>query len=266
MQNSEPMVDIHCHLAPDLDDGAQSWRESLAMARMAVADGIHKVVVTPHQLGVFSRNGAEQIRRRIGELRRWLAENQVSLEVHPGAEVHAEASLADKIRDGEVLTLADRGRHVLLDGTPDSLELLPTVLDALAAAGLTGVLAHPERLPALLRQPQRLKALVQRGCLLQITADSLVGANGDQPRQLAEWLLREGLVHVVATGAHGATSRRPLMRHAFIHITEATNADVARAVCCQNPGSIVDGADVVVVQPRRNSRLFGPWLKWRRAG
>ena len=266
MQISEPMVDIHCHLAPDLDDGAHSWRESLAMARMAVADGIQKVVVTPHQLGVYSRNGAEQIRRRIAELSRWLTDNQVALEVHPGAEVHAEPALADKIRAGEVLTLADRNRHVLLDGTPDSLELLPAVLEALAAVGLTGVLAHPERLPALLRQPQRLKALVQRGCLLQVTADSLVGANGEPTRQLAEWLLREGMVHLVATGAHGATSRRPLMRHAFLHISKTTSADVARAVCCSNPSAIVEGTEVAVAPPRRNSRLFGPWLKWRRAG
>ena len=98
MHQPAGFVDIHCHLLPGIDDGAKSWDESLAMARMAVADGITAIVVTPHQLGGFAHNRGPAIRQRTGELAELLARHEVPLTVLPGADVRimrAEGRIAD---------------------------------------------------------------------------------------------------------------------------------------------------------------------------
>ena len=115
MQPLEPFVDIHCHLLPEIDDGAANWDESLAMARMAVADGIGVVVATPHQLGAFSHNSAPKIRLAVEELQSRLEAERIPLQVLPGADVRIETDLAARLGRDEVLSLADNGRYVLLE-------------------------------------------------------------------------------------------------------------------------------------------------------
>ena len=113
--DSLPLVDIHCHLLPAIDDGATDSAESLAMARLAVADGITTVIVTPHQLGNYGRNAGEAIRTQCRQLQEFLDGHGVALQVLPGADVRIEPDMIRRIRAGDVLTLADRRKHVLLE-------------------------------------------------------------------------------------------------------------------------------------------------------
>jgi protein-tyrosine phosphatase len=266
MRQPDSFVDIHCHLVPGIDDGSKSWDESLAMARMAAADGIATVVVTPHQLGSFSHNHGDQIRERTEELQEFLDQHDVPLSVLPGADVRIEPDMLLKLRRGEVLTLADRGKHVLLELPHEIYFPLEPVLDELVKAGMAGILSHPERNQGLLKQPQLLEPLVEQGCLMQITAGSLLGTFGPQSQQLALWMLEHDLVHFVATDAHGPKSRRPLMRRAFEQVAEITDWQTAVALCCDNPGAVACGRDVHVQRRREKKRWCGmSWFGLRRA-
>jgi len=249
-------VDIHCHLLPGIDDGAQTWDDSLAMARMALDDGIATTVCTPHQLGNFGENRGEEIRRLVLELQARLDEARLPLRVLPGADVRIESEMMQRIKAGDVLTLGDRGRHVLLE-LPHELYLpLEPVLAELASAKLVGVLSHPERNEGILRNPGVLGPLVDAGCLMQITAGSLCGTMGPKCREMSESLLAEGLVHFVATDAHSPRSRRPLLRRAFERVAELTDAETALALCFTNPQCVADGRTVSggrrrAVRPKR---------------
>ena len=108
------LTDIHCHILPGIDDGAADWEESLAMARLAAEDGMPAVVATPHQLGIHGRNLGPEIRRRTAQLQERLREAGIGLAVLPGAEIRVEPDLWSKLASGELLSLADRQRHVLL--------------------------------------------------------------------------------------------------------------------------------------------------------
>jgi len=252
-------VDIHCHLLPGLDDGAKSLEESLAMARLAVADGTTTVIATPHQLGSFRQNAGDDIRQRVAELQRALDEAGIAINVLPGADVRIEPGMVESIGRGEVLTLGDHRRHVLVE-LPHELYLpLGPVLQELARRRMVGVLSHPERNQGILRQPNVLPPLVEAGCLLQITAGSICGTFGPQPREFCEWLLAEGLVHFVATDAHGPRSRRPLMRRAFERVVELTDEATAIELCAVNPGRVAVGRSV---RPGRRgrSRRRRKWL------
>lgn len=261
-----PFVDIHCHLVPSIDDGAKSWDESLTMARMAVADGIRTITVTPHQLGNYAHNTGTMIRERTAELQRFLDDHQVPLRVLPGGDVRIEPEMVRLLRSGEVLTLGDHRRHVLLELPHEMYFPLEGVLEQLAAIGMVGILSHPERNQGILKQPQVVEGLVARGCLMQLTGGSLLGAMGPHCQQVSEWMLERGLVHFLATDAHGPKSRRPLLRRACERAAQLTDWETAIALCCENPAAVAAGRDVTITPPKSAPRRsFGSWLPWRKA-
>jgi protein-tyrosine phosphatase len=267
MDETEPYVDIHCHLLPDIDGGSKSWDESLAMARMAVAEGTSTVICTPHQLGTYAHNNVHTVRARTSELQKLLQQQQVPLLVRPGAEVRLELNLIEQLLSGQVLTLADRNQHVLLELPHETYVPLGGVLKLLDKHGLTGILAHPERNQGLLRQYREIHALVRQGCLMQVTADSFLGMFGTRCQRYVEQMLVDGSVHFVATDARGAQSRRPLLRRAFEIVGEICGIDTAVELFCRNPACVDAGEPVPVRTPKPRHRIFlQSWLRRRQAG
>ena len=261
MQSPEALVDIHCHLLSGIDDGAASRDQSIAMARMAVADGITTIVATPHQLGTFSANDAATIRRLVVELQDTLDREEVALRVLPGADVRIEPDLAQLLAGGDVLSLAD-SRYVLLELPHEIYFPLDRLLEELAAVGHVGILSHPERNEGILADPAVLPGLVSRGCLLQVTAGSLLGAFGRRAQRLAEDLVVRRLAHFVSTDAHGTRHRPPLLAAAFARIGELAGPQTAVELCCRNPAAMVANRNIAAFEPRSGMRRPAPWTNW----
>jgi protein-tyrosine phosphatase len=261
MQN---FIDIHCHLLPAVDDGAKHLDESLAMARMAVDDGLATIIATPHQLGGSPLAG-DFIRLQTIQLRQALQAAQLPLEVYSGADVRIEPGLVQQIQIGNVLTLADRRKHVLLELPHELFLPIDQLLKELRVGGMVGILSHPERNEGLLSDPTPLYGIVAQGGLLQITAGSLLGTFGNRVRQFAEALVVEGLVHFVATDAHGTNARPPLMKGAFQRVCELTDESTALDLCVRNPAHVVGGHDVVGGQRAKSRRGLRRWFGARQS-
>jgi protein-tyrosine phosphatase len=136
---------------------------------------------------------------------------------------------------------------------------LEPVLAELSQRGMMGILSHPERNLGILRQPAVLAPLVAAGCLLQVTAGSLCGTMGAECQKFSEWLLSEGMVHFLASDAHGPRSRRPLLRRAFERTSELTDEQTALDLCSLNPGRVAMGQSVPAgkrERPRRRRKWF----------
>lgn len=257
------LVDIHCHLLPGIDDGAGSLQESLAMAQMAVDDGIGTIIATPHQLGNFADNQGDDIRRRIAELQAELDSAGIPLKVLPGADVRIEDGMIAGLRDGSVVSLGDHRKHVLLELPHELYMPLEPVLEQLARIRMTGILSHPERNQGILTRPELLEPLVDAGCLMQVTAGSLCGTFGRDCQQLAERMVADGLVHFVATDAHGVRSRRPLLSRAFERVGELAGEAAAMDLCCRNPGRVAAGEPVPGGRQKTTPRRRG-WFGFRK--
>jgi protein-tyrosine phosphatase len=259
-------ADIHCHLLPGIDDGSPDLETSLAMARMAVDDGIHTIIVTPHQLGNFAHNHGDDIRARTLELQQLLDAHQIPLEVMPGGDVRIEDGMVEKLVSGQVMTLGDQGRHVLLELPHELYFPLEPVLDALERQGMIGILSHPERNQGIMRDVSMLESLVERGCLMQVTAGSLMGTFGSRSQELGEWMLEQGMVHFVATDAHGIKSRRPLMNRAYDRVAELIGEDLAADLCSINPELVALGKDVAGGIRVRQRRGWGRFFTSKKVG
>lgn len=239
----EAFVDIHCHLIPGIDDGAETIEHTLDMARTAVADGIGTIIVTPHQLGSSSVRG-ELIRERTRQLQQILHEHTVPLHIEPGADVRIEPNLASRIQSGDVLTLADKRKHVLLE-LPHELSIpLGPLLKELRINKMVGILSHPERNLELLVDHKLAYRVVEEGGLLQITADSLLGTFGSKVQRFAEQLVAQGWAHFIATDAHGTKSRPPILSKAFQRVVELADQEIARDLFVRNPAQVAKGLDV----------------------
>lgn len=255
------LVDIHCHLLPGIDDGAADLEASLAMAHMSLDQGVDTIVVTPHQLGAFDFNRGDDIRRRTGELQAEYERHGVPLRVLPGAELRVEERLLDGIDSGDLLTLGDLGRHVLLE-LPHELYLpLEPVLEGLKQRGMVGILAHPERNAGLLADESKIDRLVDAGCLMQVTASSLAGGHGPSSQAMAERMATRGLIHFLSTDSHSPKRRRPRLGDAYETAVTIVGEDAAWLWCGENPRAVAEGRDVApgrtaVRQKRRGWSLF----------
>lgn len=266
MVEGRSFVDVHCHLLPGVDDGSKCWEESLAMARIAVDDGIRTTVATPHQLGMYYCNRGGMIRDGAVQLQELLDTHHIPLTVLPGADVRITPEMVPGLKAGEILTLGDTGVYVLMELPHEVYFPLEPVLESLKRMGMQGVLSHPERNHGVLQNRELVVPLVERGCVMQVTAGSVVGSFGPTCQRMSHWLFEQGLAHIVATDAHGSQSRRPLLRRAFEQVTEWVNEDAAVQTCCLNPLAVVRGDPVEWEIAKPRPRGLAKWLGRRRAG
>ncbi len=238
-----PMVDIHSHVLPGLDDGPRSMDESLQMCELYVAQGVATVVATPHMCnGLFDEVTAEMVKHGAEGLAEACRKRGLELAIIPGGEVHLQPELVKMLDAGAELTLGDSGRYMLLELPNQIVPRIERLVFELALRGITPVLAHPAHNMDFRRSPGRLAELVECGCLVQVSADCLLGAFGRAARRAAERFVRSDLVHVVASDAHSASGRRrPQFDDAAQLLGGMVGEDRACRLLCTNPASIVRG-------------------------
>jgi protein-tyrosine phosphatase len=197
-----PVIDLHSHVLPGLDDGARSIEDSLEILRVAEQDGVTVVAATPHVRADYPTT-ADAMERALNRLRRALSESGSRITVLPGGEIDATALVGLVPDERSRFGLAGNPSCLLVE-TPYRGWPLPFVegLARLVDEGITPVLAHPERNDDVQREPQLVRRLVERGAVVQVTASSLTGALGRSSRVAARELLDLGLAHLVASDAH----------------------------------------------------------------
>lgn len=231
-------------MVPGIDDGSANLAESITMARMALEDGTTSLIATPHQLGKNRHVSAEVIRNGVESLQTAIDADEIPVVVRPGADIRIDPELPKLLKQGKVLTLAERGKHVLLELPHDTYYPIDQLLKSLRRQGLVGILSHPERNRGIIRNPNVMWDVIEAGGLLQITAASLTGAFGSSCQEIAELAVDEGLIHFIASDAHD-TKHRPFgMRDAYDTICDMASEKLADLVCCENPARVFEGDDV----------------------
>lgn len=248
-KNATPeMIDVHCHILPDLDDGPVQIAESLAMCHQAISDDITDIIATPHVFDGVYKCDVDRRDAHIRRLNMALQQCGFKLTIHPGAEVR----LAPELRDDR-LDL----RHVCLNRSRYMLVELPSVFPAklddelfsLQLRGIVPILAHPERYHYLQHDTRILQRLASKGVLFQITAQSLLGNFGDDCQRCAERLIHNRMAHIVASDAHSTTIRPPLLSKAREHVARIAGAHEARAMFVDRPLAVLNNQPLKLSSP-----------------
>jgi protein-tyrosine phosphatase len=228
------MIDLHSHILPGLDDGAPDLACSMEMARACVAGGVKVLACTPHIMPAVWPNSGPAIRESIADLQLRLDEAGIALRLVVGADNHLAPSMAAGLRLGRLLSLND-SRYVLVEPphhmAPPRMDV---VFAELLEAGFVPILTHPERLTWIDGGYDIIRRLAKSGVWMQITAGSLTGSFGRRPQFWAQKMLAEGLVHILASDAHDARRRPPILAEGrdaaanLVGVDEATDLVLTR--------------------------------------
>ncbi len=242
------MVDIHCHILPDVDDGAQSLEDALEMARMAADCGVTDLAATSHFRG--DEKGTERLEQLYRQFRRLAAavrQEKIPLRLHPGAEIFCTPETPELARGRGLPTLGDTDYVLCEFPFRADYGYMDEILDAISEAGYQPVIAHPERYAAIQRHPRRVEHWFRMGYVIQVNKGSALGAFGSWAQDTAQWLLEAGLVHVIASDAHSpyrrTTDLSPIRDWLLDHYPRA----YARLLLEENPGRLLRGEGMAPV-------------------
>jgi protein-tyrosine phosphatase len=238
------MIDIHSHILPGIDDGARSLADSLELCRIAAEDGVKTIVCTPH-IDFRYVNSRATIEEPFVSLQREVSAAGIDIDLIKGAEVHMAPDILLKVKEKELVTYNDAGRYLLLE-----FPFQPVITGAedlvyrLRLAGVTPIIAHPERIGYFMDDPDRLHQLVRLGALGQVTGGSLMGQFGDKSQRVAFAMVERHLVHIVASDSHDASYRRPVLAEVASEMARRFGEARARAMFLDYPEAVVLGADI----------------------
>ena len=252
------MVDLHCHILSGMDDGAKSFEESVAMAEMAIADGITHVVATPHASPEFRfdyrlvRSCVERLRQAVGG----------RLKLATGCDFHVSPENIAALKKSPSSFCIHQKEYLLVELNEFAIPpAMDQTLYEIQLAGLRPVITHPERNPILRTQPERLEKWVRNGCFGQVTGGSLTGGFGSNVQVTSlEWIAR-GLVHFIASDAHNTTSRPHKLRPAYDVVEREFGRTKAEALLVENPLAAFEGRGLPHVPeisetPRKKKKRF----------
>jgi len=278
------MIDLHSHILFGIDDGPKSIEESIQMCRTSYQDGIRTIVATPHILSGIYQNNRSTIFSKVQELRTAIEKFGVksspayrtgrefgvknsqpksssqlptadcqlpsAIQILPGADVHFSSDILNRYEKGEIVTVNDQGRYLMIEfafqGIPYQAE---EVLFQLLTKGIIPIISHPERNMEIGERPKRYYEMIRMDCLGQVTAMSLTGDFGSGVRRVAEKLLLKRLIHIIASDAHSADGRPPILSTAVKSAEKIVGKEEAKRMVTEYPQAILNGQKPNVPEP-----------------
>ena len=248
------MIDIHCHLLPGLDDGADTLETAFDMAEMAIAQGITHVIGTPHASPEYQFI-PELVKQRRDELQEQF---EGRLVIASGCDFHLSFENLREIRSAPERFTVNQKNYLLVEFAEFSIPpSLDQALHELQLAGLRPIITHPERHPQLRRINDEFKEWVRMGCLVQVTAQSLLGRFGRKSEESGWDMIRSGVAHFVASDAHDTTDRPPRLDLAFQAVSGRLGEPCAKRLFVENPTAVIVGGRVLTEPPKKRS-----WYAW----
>jgi len=231
------MIDIHSHILPGIDDGAEDMYDTLEMAKMAADSGVNAIVATPHCNipGMFRNYYSEDYIELFKETERALEENGIPITLYSGMEVFMTLEVPRLLEEGKLLTI-NGSRFMLTEFAFDEdPEYVWEMLGRVKELGVIPIVAHPERYEFVQEDPQMVYEWRKKGYLVQVNKGSLVGRFGRRSKHTAHRLLKHNLVSVIASDAHGPFQRTPYMLDAYEELMDDYSEKYLKVLFEENP-------------------------------
>ena len=241
MKDMKNLFDIHCHILPEVDDGAKTMDMALKMLQMEYKDGVRSIILTPHFRREMFETPQEKIERQF-EILKKKAEEKIGMDLHLylGCEFHANMSMTETLLNKERPTMADSD-YVLTEfsGTVD-FEFARERVYALVTHGFIPIIAHVERYPNLRKDMGGLENLKEMGVRLQINAGSILGEEGFAVKRFCRKLMKNNMLDFVGTDCHRTNKRVPNLGPCAEYMEKKKGRDYTERILIHNPQKIIE--------------------------
>ena len=240
------MIDIHSHILPGLDDGAESLEEAIEMARIAESEGIEKIVATPHLFrDIYRYDDLSIIEKKKKELNNVLAAKRIRVEILAGAEVHICHNLINEVTKHRRALSLNKSSYMCVEFPSDHVfSGAKELFFELMSEEVIPIIAHPERNSVFVRNPLLLNELIQMGALAQANSHSFTGIYGRETEEAAFHFIELNLIHIVGSDSHNIKSLAPRLIETVKKIKALKGEEMARALVCDNPMAVIENREI----------------------
>lgn len=216
------MIDIHSHILPGIDDGAETMEASIEMLKVVQADGVNTIFATPHYYRGYYENDYEKVNSYINEIKNYIlkSNSEISIKILPGQEVFINNYTLNLYEQGIIGTL-NNTRYMLIELPFDYLDnSILDIIYELRLLGVVPIIAHPERYSYIIEKPSRINQLIMEGCLFQLNAANIYGGANKQAKKTADILIKHGICDFIASDIHRISSRYTKLKLAYEKVTK----------------------------------------------
>lgn len=245
------MVDIHCHILPNIDDGPTDIEESINMAKTAETNGIKVIIATPHYIECEGYKNYLYNQEILNNLKSELLYRKINIEIFLGNEVFITPSII-KLLDDDKITTINRTRYILIElPMLDIPVYVEQIIFDLKLRELCPIFAHPERNLKIIENPNRLYDFIKKGALTQLNLSSLQKENKNKVSKTAGILLENNMVHFIASDAHSSNKYNLSLRHAFEVMSKYTSKKNLEKLLHENPRKVINNEKLIIDEPTK---------------
>lgn len=245
------MIDIHCHILPNVDDGSESLEESIEMAKIAESEGITKIVNTSHCHFDFKYKKGNELKLELEKFNQALKEENINIEVLLGNELYYTSDLIERFDELDFFSM-NNSKYILMEFSPINFpKNIEDVIYEIKIRGYIPIIAHAERYKQVQEDVNIVLDCIKEGALIQVNASSILGKNGEKAEDTSKKLLDNNMVHFVATDAHSSNRRRPLIKDSYNYILKNYGKEVAEKLFIENPTAVIENRDISILNPTK---------------
>ncbi|HIX99761.1 capsular biosynthesis protein [Faecalicatena contorta] len=235
------LYDIHCHLLPGVDDGAETEKESEGMLAMEYNQGVRHIFLTPHYRRGMFETKQEKLDVLIQQICEMAHRIGPDLTVYPGCEFYADDRLLDTLEEHRKFFLGGSDHALIEFGAGTSQVELRETLCGVLSYGWTPVLAHAERYDCVTKDFTFLEELSDLGVLISVNAGSVLGQNGISAKKFCRSLIKYDLLDLIGSDAHGLRRRKPDLGACAAYLTKKYGSNYMRRIMIDHPQKIMEG-------------------------
>ena len=239
------MIDIHAHILPGGYYGANNLETSLALLRIAAANGTTDIIATPPVTEGTSKLEWQLIKEKTEELNREASSSGIPIHVHPGAKIEMNWDLLKLLQIGRADYCLAGSRYLLVELPANTIpRYAEAFLYEVQLRELVPIIAHPECNPYLIKHPRILHGWARNGALIQCKAGSITGKFGEEIKACADLLIENNLIHFLGSYANSVEHRHTNKSEAIAALTKTVTPEALQTITCGNPRAILDNTNL----------------------
>ena len=241
------LIDIHTHIIPYIDDGAENWEQSLELLANGEKEGIIAAVATPHILSENDYQIEKDIISRFAELKQKAKDHNLKMKLFLGSEIYVQP---DMTLDHQISTINNNKRYFLVEFPMTSIpRFVAEKFFHFIVDEKIPIIAHPERNIGFYNKSMLAYEFVQRGALMQINALSLIGKHGERAKSIAFKFISHNLVHFIASDCHNPKHRSMSLIESYEVVLKNWGENIAKMLFYENPQKVINGQRIEPLEP-----------------
>ena len=231
--------DMHCHIIPDVDDGAATPKEAVALLREEYTQGVRHIILTPHYRRGMFESDRGFVERQFERLKELAVPQFPGMSLHLGCEFHANMEMTDLLRSDKRYRMAG-SFYVLTEFSSSHTESFITErLHSLLSHGYTPIVAHAERYAPMFTKYDYIEGLRKAGVKIQINADTLIGRDGWAMKRFGKKLIDYDMIDFVGSDTHDNRGRSCHMKECAAYLVKRGGEEYAKRILIGNPSDLI---------------------------